>query len=239
MASLERHKLEMSASTVILSQLISIPFIVSNGYIVVKEMKKRRNGSAEFESNSMKWISLFALMGGLIVAFASLLSHFNGLCHFMEAVSDIAAYSETLFVGLYQLLRLYHMFAHTRVYSGYHISTFILMASAGIAVMVCVVIVLFRTLGIVRTHCGLDSHYRFYAHTLYFDIEWNAYILFEVISATHFVWELTTLLLFVYRMRALIAQQNEFILSTTSSDMEFQSTVSGMKLSVPFARHMR
>lgn len=208
----QSSQFQLEPLTVLLSQIISIPFMVINWHIVIMEIAKRRSGQTDFDSLALKWISMLALMGGFIVSIASFASHFDGTCYFMEAVSDITAYSQTLFVGLHQLLLLYHTFARTPNFKGYPLWVFILMSFTGIILVLCLTALLFRTLGICRTECGLDGDYRFYAKTMYIDIEWGVispYYLFVVVSALHFLWEVITLLLFVYKMHIALIVPNK------------------------------
>ena len=105
----------------IVTLVICAMSILFNGYIIIKEVTKRYRGETQFKSAAMKWISLMAISTGILF-FISLslgylvVEYFGPRWLVIDNVTMMVSLSQILLVGLYQLLRLYHLFAHNEVW---------------------------------------------------------------------------------------------------------------------------
>ena len=153
-----------NAFRVFMTQIGLIPLLLVNVYIVFQESRKRlnaQNRKSKKEPKSEKWISFLTLMGGLIFCVGFLVSYLNGFCYFAEAVAIIIASLQYVLVAIYQLLRLYNMFADSPKYR-YSISVFVSMGSVGAVLALYFAVHNCLIAGSIRSDCRLDTQYRFY-----------------------------------------------------------------------------
>ena len=111
---------ELTADKVLRLSIICLVFVIINAFIVRKEMRTRLRGEARFgRSKSLKWLSLFSIIGGLLHAMTRLLSRVDGVCYFTTELSDVIALTHPIIVGLHQLALLYHSFSRFKAPPGF------------------------------------------------------------------------------------------------------------------------
>ena len=131
-------KQSMADSNATTIQILCIISIVFEGCILFRELTKRYHGETSFQSQTLKWFSLLPMVWGIVFFIFWFLNncHLCGTYHFDGDIGvEIVFLFHPLFVGLYQLLRLYHLFAHNDAMRGYHISVFIFMVIWGVVVL--------------------------------------------------------------------------------------------------------
>ena len=203
------YSTEVPSSIVIKQQCIAAAFVIINLSIVVKEFQKRRRDAPEFKSRSLRWLSLLSITRGFLLAFTDMLEWLNGFCYFLSIVSDYISKGHPICVGLYQLSRLHRCFADQRVHGGYPKWLFCGMATFGILYLMAEVP--FDVMNDVMSTCGVTKHYDYYAVYGGWSYQLNAS--WELVStALYLIWDITTLLLLVFKLRA--------ITSSTTANLE-------------------
>ena len=195
------HSFLEPASYVICEQSIAAIFVIINLCIVIIEFQKRRRNEPKFKSCSLKWLSLLSISGGFLVAFTWMIRYFNGLCLFMYSVRSYFNAAQPICVGLYQLSRLYQCSADMKFYGGYPKWLFYAMGTFGILYLVTSIPYIVANDRI--SQCHLTQNYDF---AVVYIVEWSheAVALFNSGSiALYLFWDITTLTLLVFKLRAL------------------------------------
>ena len=105
--------------------------VIFTSIILEKERKKRKSESILFTTKYVKLYSFWCLICGPISSVSLLLSFFNGFCHLFWYICVAVSMIQVVFLGFYQLSRLYYCFSQNQVYSnkGYPNSCFSLCIS--------------------------------------------------------------------------------------------------------------
>lgn len=187
------------ADYIITQQIIGAFFAIINSYVVFKEIRKRCLDAPNFASWSLKWLSLLCIIGGFLHAFIWFLHYFDGLCGFLFSVSNYINTALPIFVGLYQLSRLYQCFAHQNVAVGYPKWMFYILATFGILYLLA--LIPFLASRTQHESCGLTTKYEFYAVYRGWDSRTRA-IWSATVAAVYLIWDITTSLLFVFKLNS-------------------------------------
>ena len=168
-----------------------------NGYIMVKELRKRCRGEAKFKHFDQKWISLLAVCWGILPPIACFLEYCPECGVYRKFTYAIFVIPQIVFVGFYQLSRLYHLFAHTqnKDVSGYPVVVYVFMFCWASAM-----VVIFGYIWGTEHVTPSNIHYVWF----------------------YPLWEFTTLSLLVYKLRSVARKNTEnadYTLQTTSSDL--------------------
>ena len=191
------------APHVITIQCIGAVFTFINLYVVIIEIGKRirMQNTLRFKSCSAKWLSFLSIIGGFLHAFTWMIHHVDGICIFLFSGSVYIGTALPIWVGLYQLDRLYHCFADKKVPGGYPKWLFYVMTTFGILYLLAWLA--FFVSNEKTLKCGLTQKYEFYA--IFVD-EWTLQALETWVSARlalYLIWDITTLLLLVCKLRSM------------------------------------
>ena len=107
---------------------------IMNCVIFKKEWKKRKSKEIKFTNKYLQIFSLSTIISGVFYGFFSTVASINRFCHFGYQMLSVSAVFQCLFMGFYQLSRLYYCFASTQIHSnkGYPNWLFIIMHIIGI-----------------------------------------------------------------------------------------------------------
>ena len=191
-----------SASYVIAKQCYGAAFTMINLYIVVKEIAKRRREPPKFHTYSLKWLSLLCITGGFLHAFTFMMHYFDGFCFIMYPFHNYIGKVLPICVGFYQLCRLYQCFADKNVSGGYPKWLFYAMGTFGILYLMVMAPV--SVLNYLYSACGFDKNYEFERERIG-GWPYKTLATFYIIATTlYLIWDCTTLLLFVTKLRSVI-----------------------------------
>ena len=90
--------------------------MIITGFIAHKEWQKRRAG-VNFTTKSLKIWSALCIFSGPLIGFCIFALYFDGFCYFTWYFIGVTILYQPVFMGLYQLSRLYYCFANNQVYS--------------------------------------------------------------------------------------------------------------------------
>eukprot|EP01084_Bolivina_argentea_P042645 78622_1 len=173
-----------------------------SGRILYNELKKIKSGSVKFTTNWLFLWSFLCIACGPIVGLCIFLSPFNGFCYFTPTIQNIVNQNQSLFIGFYQLSRLFYCFSSQQAYSskGYSNCLFIFMFTIGIILGINSFILPFIS-GYIPSHCGIADDYKFYVEF----IDFGSLQLFNIwIGAWSFIylcWDVCTLLLYALKIK--------------------------------------
>ena len=180
--------------------------MIINGTIFKKEIDKRRSDGIHFTTDSLALWSFLCISCGPFIGFWMILSYIDGTCYFADFLLFISFASQPLFMGFYQLSRLYYCFAQSQVYStkGYSNYVFIIMFLIGIFLIINIIILYSMQYGFIIS-CGMNNKYQYvYVTTVtksrsLTDIEFVVWALSNM--AMYLFWDITTLLLYIAKIR--------------------------------------
>ena len=181
--------------------ILGASFIVINLYVVIKEIIKRIRDKPKFKSKSWKWLSLLSIVGGLIHSLSWMLHYTDVMCIVLYPITDYVSKALPICVGLYQLSRLYECFADETVPGGYPIWLFNVMGIFGILNLLALIPVIVWNERFVE--CGWTENHQFYVESAWDLEEWAVWDSIE--TALYIIWDITTLLLLVIKLRSLTA----------------------------------
>lgn len=98
--------------------LVSLIFIIMNGWILSKELWTRKTSpSIHFVTNSLRIFSILCIVFGFCGSIMVSVIYTPGFCHFGPSGSMICLDLQYLFMGWYQLTRLHYCFSREQIRS--------------------------------------------------------------------------------------------------------------------------
>ena len=176
------------------------------------EIQRRRKASVRFITKWFKIFSISCILSGFAYPVFCLLRYIPGLCKFSMFIALICFLCQVLFMGWYQLSRLYYCFANAQIYSnkGYSKRLFTFMYVAGI-----IILSLYGT-GLlfgyneralfINTKCGYRRDGMYFAVTVKMPLSDSQSINALFIGLLVFAWDLLTLLLYIVKIQSLHGQ---------------------------------
>ena len=142
--------------------VIGLFIFIINGYILHKEWIKRKSKKIKFTNKYLQIFSLTSMISGVLYGFFFFVTHFNGLCHFASSIRISCLSFQGLFMGFYQLSRLYYCFSQTKVYSnkGYPNLLFSIMYIIGILLLLTGILSGWVGYIIIRK-CGINNKFEY------------------------------------------------------------------------------
>ena len=184
---------------------INLLFALISIYILKKELSSIKSGNAKYTTKYLKLWSLLCLICGPIIGLSYVCQTFDGLCLLTWYSKILFGAWQSVFMGMYQLSRLYYCFSRDQIYSdrGYPKYVFIIMFGVGI-------LFLLHDLEMpleqgVTINCGLNGEveYKELRKPWYF-IGGNDAIYFHICSwIIYLSWDFGTLLLYIFKIRSL------------------------------------
>eukprot|EP01084_Bolivina_argentea_P259433 437740_1 len=183
--------------------LIYFFVMMINCLVLNNECKKRKNTDIVFINKVLKVLPLLSMVSGVLFGLFGFVSPFYGFCHFSYPIGFSVAFHQLVFMGLFQISRLYYCFAQSQVHSnkGYPNWAFNIMYIIGILIMID------TTVGIwIVNHipfvCGINKEYTFYAkfsNSGYFVgplfTPW-----YTISSLIYLLWDMITLILYTNKV---------------------------------------
>eukprot|EP01084_Bolivina_argentea_P270699 460357_1 len=172
--------------------------LIINGFILMKEIQKRKAGNATFSSKFLSLWSFLCILFGVLQGLEIFTFYFDGFCYFMWYLHYVFAMNQPVMMGFYQLSRLSYCFSKKEMYSN---TMFIAMYAIG-AVLILDGIVFCLFEGKIPTHCGIDQTYSHYVEYLDFESKTMYLFLAYLFSLIYLFWDITTLLLYIFGIRS-------------------------------------
>ena len=185
--------------------------------LLKKEINKRRAGQVTFTTKFLGIWSILCILCGSITAFDSAIFYIHPFCHITLSLFIMSLYFQFVFMGFYQLSRLYYCFANDKIHSkkGYHNCVFIIMYSIGVIFMV--IICPIDAIHIIH-HCGIDNKWLYHTpqtslfyERLHFP-EWLIFLSLGMMAT----WDLITLVLYVLKIRMLYRTRKNMVTNSRS-----------------------
>ena len=185
--------------TRILSELC---FMIINSLILRKEWMTRKKDNIIFVSYSMEISSLFVIICGVIRGLFGFTRYIPGFCYFSIELQVVMIAAQNIFMGFFQLSRLYYCFSETNVYSraGYSNRLFYAMYTIGTFLLIIAVILSFCSSIPYNCFINSKSNYRYQENDIMV-LEWSmAQLLYNICISIAFAWDLTNLTLYLLKL---------------------------------------
>ena len=190
--------------------VIYLLFCFTNLLILKSEYHQRNDSSITFTTKWLKIFSMSCIICGFINPVFSLLGFVPYVCVLSEFINILATILEPLFMGYYQLSRLYYCFSNNQIHSnkGYPKCLFIYMYIFGVFLGVNTIpTMLFNdTQVLIISSCGYDDNYNFYFQPTSNmpSLSPFAGLWFLVIIILFVFWDLSTLFLYIWKIRSFL-----------------------------------
>lgn len=216
--------LQYAPMTWIANCIIGLICCTINGRLFLKECNVIKSRKGMYTTKYLQWLCIISLSFGLSFAIFLTTALLPGFCHFSWQLAGATFYSQGIFLGFYQLSRLYYCFARNQVHSdkGYSNRLFISFGIIGILLLLCAWISVWFHFPIIWT-CGISvDDLRYHQKEYSFAISKSAIdIWFTSVVMIYFIWDFITLLLYVCQIRRFqrYKTQNVVIYNRISSIM--------------------
>ena len=178
-------------------------------YLLKCEFMKIKSGQATYTTKYLKLWSVLCLLCGPIQGLCTLLRYMDGFCYFTWYIRQITPMLQPIFIGFYQLSRLYYCFSQNQVYSdkGYSSYLFIAMFIIGAALFLWIVQYPLTSSGF-PTKCGWihNENYQFIEIKKTIEFERAKDYVTTIILATsvfiYLSWDIVTLCLYINKIKA-------------------------------------
>ena len=179
------------------SSMIGFMTVWINTSLLCKEFKTRKSGNTTFVTKYLALWSILCIMFGSISILFLTLFNFPGFCYFSLYIYRMFMFAQPLALGFYQLSRLYYCFSRSKIYSskGYPNWLFIFMFGVAIiwyAMELCIAVDHYVI------SCGINKTYQLYENRKNL---WNSQLSVAVCMGFFLIWDLTTLMLYIYKIR--------------------------------------
>ena len=182
--------------------VIGLFTMIINFVIFKKEWKKRKSKKINFTNKYLQIFSFITIIFGVLYGFCTFLLPFNIFCHFASPMNITCIICECLFMGYYQLSRLYYCFSSHKIYSnkGYPNWLFIIMYIFGILLSFTGILSTWLSENILRS-CGINKKYQYFEnkYTIFNKLFQDIWYVGPLI---YILWDFTTLLLYIFKIRS-------------------------------------
>ena len=167
--------------------------IILNSRLLRKEWAKRNSNHSPliFSSKFLKYFSVCTLIFGIAYPVVKLCSYIPITCHFSPPLRFISIFGQGVFMGYYQLSRLFYSFSQNKSYSekGYSSKLFIILYTFGLVIFLNAIS--FPWLFAVNAECFYNDQYQMvYKYTMRDWLSWNEIEDWIVISAAiYLIWD--------------------------------------------------
>ena len=194
-----------------LSEIIaSFICTIIQSWLLKKELTRIRNGDANYTTPYLRLWVFLCIGCGILSTTSRVFRFFPGFCHFgYFATLDVASASQAIFMGFYQLSRLYYCFSIDNIYSdkGYPRCLFYIMFIIGALLSIN-----FILYGIAAGHipqkCGIlkkseNGHYTYYrqGNLLLLPTDNDSVAYFAFLNLIYFIWDILTLCLYIFKIQ--------------------------------------
>ena len=181
--------------------IISLIFFLLTFRLVIKERKARKSENIQFTTKYLAFWSALCITTAPIASLIGTLRYFPGFCYISAYLFRINAFAGLIFVGYYQLARLYYCFARDKVHSNKGYPNWLFLIMFAIAFVFYFTFIFFN-LDHYTISCGINNKYQAYYNKSrpVRDPKWISYV--SVIAlAVCIIWDLVTLMLYIYKIR--------------------------------------
>ena len=215
MASVSSDETSISPSSWITHAIIYSALFIFNAWVLIKELIHIKYGKVEYTTPYLKLWALSCITCGTLSQLFRAIRYFPFVCHFVYYVANMLSGWQAVFMGFYQLSRLYYCFSKNSVYSkhAYPQSLFRIMFIIGF-----ILFMNYTFFAIIDdnlfSHCtikSIDNTYYFYRQPLIilesFEMrtKWK-----NMMGLIYFIWDFVTLFLYIRQIRLLKnAQQRQ------------------------------
>ena len=210
MAFLER--LTLTPENWLSWMIIGLIATALTGIVTRMECKNRRSEANRFASDSLRITSTVSIGCGLTTAILMCLTVLPGVCMLQLAAPLMMFGAQFLFMGFYQLSRLHYCFSQNSAHhqNGYPQWIFIVMVTVGSLLMASYAILTFLGHPLHST-CDFKRDYTFQWEYMDSSILFQGdlkkqknsfYTFYNIICVAALLWDLTTLLLYCYKINA-------------------------------------
>eukprot|EP01084_Bolivina_argentea_P270700 460358_1 len=172
--------------------------LIINGFILKKEIQKRKAGKSAFASKFLSFWSFLCILLGVLNGLVTFTRYFDGLCYFMWYFQKIFSANQAVIMGFYQLSRLSYCFSKNKMYPN---NIFIIMYIIGVIIILGSLVNPLLN-GDIPTHCGIDQSYNYYVKYLDFESQTVHNILGALLMFVYLLWDITTLLLYTFKIHS-------------------------------------
>ena len=214
MASIGRGSVEnlISPTIWIAHAIIGSIFACINGWLLKQEYSHIKNGVAKYTTKYLKWWALLCILCGALSQLFNAMSYIPILCHFIYYISNVLSLSQSVFMGFYQLSRLYYCFSISKLYSdrGYPQYLFYIMFGTGFMLLINHILYPVAD-GQIFDSCKLnETHYYFQRRNLIILEPYAVRTLWaSIIRIIYWFWDLLTLYLYIRKVRMLKKSQEK------------------------------
>ena len=184
--------------------LMSCICVATNAIILKYELKHRKQSMTSDRSSIKKSFQIFSslcIASGIIFGVFWFLSNMDGFCIFSEWMAISCMTLQALFMGFYQLSRLYYCFSNDKIHSnkGYPKCLFLIMYTTGIIIGLINIL----PSDSLRANCGINSksltyHYEQYPVNILQKLDSTT--LAKMTAVVWALWDLLTLFLYLVKM---------------------------------------
>eukprot|EP01084_Bolivina_argentea_P270697 460353_1 len=172
--------------------------LIINGFILMKEIQKRKAGNVTFASKFLSFWSFLCILLGVLNGLVTFTRYFDEFCYFMWYFQEIFFSNQAVIMGFYQLSRLSYCFSKNKMYPN---NIFIIMYIIGVIIILGSLVNPLLN-GDIPTHCGIDQSYNYYVKYLDFESQTVHNILGALLMFVYLLWDITTLLLYTFKIHS-------------------------------------
>lgn len=194
-----------SAAEWICIALCALLASILNIKILWTECKKRQLEDTKFTTKWLQLFSLLTIIFGTLFTMIRFLGYLPIFCLINGALLYSSIVSQIVFMGFYQLSRIYYCFSQSQVYSkkGYPNCLFIIMFIIGVLVAVNVWFYAWIWMG-PNSKCGINNKYQYFFEpiiTMKSDSYESITSIWQSVSlSVYLIWDIITLLLYVMKV---------------------------------------
>ena len=170
--------------------------------ILSSEIKRRKETNTSFTIPSLKTYSILCMTTAMAMLLFALLEYIPFICTFGAALSYASGAATMLFMGFYQLSRLFYCFSNEQVHSdkGYPKWLFIIMGIAGIFLSINFVVGIFVTYQVLNQRCLYNESYEYVRIPVTMpEIDWAGP--YAIVSGVTFIaWDIITFSLYISKI---------------------------------------
>eukprot|EP01083_Nonionella_stella_P310027 1100038_1 len=175
----------------LLSMLVNIA-------ILKREITIRKRHTILFASQYLKQSSILCMISSILFGFGTFVRYFDIFCHISWPILLLGLTAQSLFMGFYQLSRLYYCFSQTKIHStnGYPTCLFICFVSFGCLLLINTLLYPW-IIGNNLSSCGINNHYNAYRQGNLFDSGTMDQHWMNLSVVMFLLWDWATLFLYV------------------------------------------
>ena len=198
----------LSASFWVAHAIIYSILCCFNVWVLIRELVQIHKGKAKYTTKYLKLWALLSIISGAFSQIFRAIRHFPIVCTFVYYAANMLSGWQAVFMGFYQLSRLYYCFSTDKVYLkyGYPQTLFRIMFTIGFILLINYI--LFPIIDDnLFSQCEVklvDDTYYFYRHPLIIFGTFETRTLWKNMTGMiYFIWDVVTLCLYIHKIQIL------------------------------------